>query len=304
MMTWLRQHLRALGATLSRLGRAPFATLLNLGVIGTALALPTGFYVALVNVQDLARGWSATPQISVFMALDAPRTQAAAIEKRLAQHAGVARARFVPREQALKELKATSGLADVVESLAHNPLPDAFVVDAREPVPAALEALRDEFKGWPGVAYVQLDSAWAQRLAALMSVGRLAVLMLAALLAFALVAVTFNTIRLQILTQRDEIEVAKLIGATDGYIRRPFLYYGASLGLAGGLAGWAMVWSGLLLIEPGMTELARLYGVALDLHHLAPRDSLSVLALSAGLGWLGAWLSVARHLGAAAPGQK
>lgn len=301
MRVWLSQHLRTCAATLARLARTPGASLLNIGVIGVALALPAGFYAVLANLQHHARGLAADPQISLFLALDAGAADAREIEARLKRHAGVRGYRYVARDQALRELKASTGLADVVESLGQNPLPDAFVVDARDGAPQALERLREEFKTWPKVAQVQLDAAWARRLQAALGAGRLAVLLLGALLAFALVAVTFNTIRLQILTQREEIEVARLIGATDPFIRRPFLYYGAIVGLAGGLAAWLTVAAALALMNRGLADLAALYGGTLQLRQLAPADGLSLVAFSGWLGWLGAWLSVSRHLGEAGP---
>ena len=296
MRVWLSQHVRTFAATLARLVRSPVASLLNIGVIGVALALPVGFYVALTHLQGFARELAADPQLSLFLALDASRGDVAQIETRLKQHPAVRKFNYVSREQALREMKASTGLADVVDSLTHNPLPDAFVVDAGDSAPQILEALRDEIRRWPKVAHVQLDSAWARRLEALLKLGRLAVLLLATLLAFALIAITFNTIRLQIMTQREEIEVAKLIGATDPFIRRPFLYYGAVLGLAGGMAAWTIVAAGAYLLNDALTDLSRLYGNHLQFHSLAPEDSLSLLLFSCWLGWFGAWLSVNQHL--------
>lgn len=301
MKAWLWHHFDTFTTTCARFARTPVATLFNVGVIGIALALPAGFYVSLVNLQVYARTLASDPQLSVFLALDADPAEAEKIGARLKQHTGVREARYVSREQALKELKTSTGLADVVDSLAQNPLPDAFVVQPRETAPQELEKLRDEISKWPRVAHVQLDTAWARRLEAGLKLARLAVGLLAALFAFALVAVTFNTIRLQILTRREEIEVAKLIGATDPFIRRPFLYFGALQGLAGGLAAWLIIWAGLWLLNGGLAELAQLYAVHIELRHLSAEDSASLLAFSAWLGWFGAWLSVNQHLAQIAP---
>jgi cell division transport system permease protein len=232
----------------------------------------------------------------VFLALDAGPADVKRIETRLRQHPTVREARYVPRDQALKELKASTGLADVVDSLPDNPLPDAFVVLPRDAAPQALEKLRDEVRGWPKVTHVQLDAEWARRLEAGLRAALLAVWLLATLFAFALVAVTFNTIRLQILTRREEIEVSKLIGATDSFIRRPFLYFGALQGLAGGLAAWAIIWVGVQLLNGALADLSRLYAAQVELQHLGLEDSGSLLAFSAILGWFGSWLSVNRHL--------
>lgn len=296
MKNWLRQHGRSLGLTITRLVRTPLASVLNIGVVGIALALPLAFYVILANLQSLAQDKAPTPQISLFLTLDAQTPDTRDIENRLKKHAAVAKVRFVSRDQALADLKEKSGLSDVIASLGRNPLPDGFVIDAKENSAAVLEKLRTEFKAWPKVEHVQLDSAWAKRLDATLQMGRSIVLVLAGLLAFALVAVTFNTIRLQILTQRAEIEVAKLIGATNPFIRRPFLYYGAVLGLAGGITGWLIVGGGLWLLNDRLSSLTQLYGANFALRHLSLTDAASLCGFAAALGWLGAWLSANRNL--------
>jgi cell division transport system permease protein len=302
MRAWFWHHLDAFRQTVARFARTPLATLLSVGVLGIALALPTGLYVALVNLQRFAHSLVSDPQLSVFLALDAGRGEVEAIAARLRRHPGVRDARFVSRDQALKELKAGTGLADVVDSLPQNPLPDAFVVLPRDAEPQALERLRDEVRRWPKVTHVQLDAAWARRLDAGLRLARLAAALLATLLAFALVAVTFNTIRLQILTRREEIEVSKLIGATDPFIRRPFLYFGTLQGFIGGAAAWGIVWTGVQLLNGALSELAQLYAERIELQHLDPADSLSLLAFSAALGWFGSWLSVNQHLSRYEPG--
>jgi cell division transport system permease protein len=296
MRAWGGQHARAFGTTLVKVARVPFATLFNVVVLGIALALPAVLYVALSNLQNAARAASPEPQLTVFLALDAASPDVQEIERRLKIHKGVASARYVPRDTALEDLKRASGMAAIAEALGQNPLPDAFVVDSRDASPGALQGLQAELKTLPKVSHVQLDTEWAQRLEALLSLGRTAVLLLATLLAFALVAITFNTIRLQILTQREEIEVATLIGATAGFIRRPFLYYGALLGLAGGAAALGLVALARTVLNAALADLSYLYGARWQLHYLSPADAASVLLFAAALGWLGAWLSVARHL--------
>ncbi len=187
-------------------------------------------------------------------------------------------------------------MSDVLDDLKQNPLPDAFVVTTRDNRPETLERLRDEAKAWSKVAHVQLDSEWARRLDAALRFGRTAVAVLGFLLAAALVAVVFNTIRLQILTRRDEIEVSKLIGATNPFIRRPFLWFGALQGLAGGILAWIIVALAVHLLNRDLAALAALYSVSFRLAGLSLPDAASLLAWSALLGWLGAWLSVTRHL--------
>lgn len=296
MTAWLAQHARCLTATLAKLARTPLGSALNIVVIGVALTLPAGLYLLIDNLQMASSQLAAEPQISVFLALDASRAEIAQVEARLKQNTRVQRYRFVPRDQALQELKQSSGLADVIDSLPNNPLPDAYIVSANDNSPQALDLLRDEIMQWPRVAHAQLDAAWARRLDATLRFGRLTVFILGGLLALALVAVTFNTIRLQVLTQRDEVEVVKLIGATDAFICRPFLYYGALQGAAGGIVTWLVVTGGVWLVNRNLGELSHVYASLFQLKHLTVYASVNLLLLPAMLGWIGAWLSVRRHL--------
>lgn len=296
MTAWFAQHAHCFVATLAKLARTPLASTLNIAVIGIALSLPVGLYLIIDNLQASSSELAPEPQISAFMALDASRAELAQIETRLKQNSRVQRYRFVPRDQALQELKQSSGLADVIDGLPQNPLPDAFIVNAKDSTPQALDALRDEIRQWPRVAHAQLDAAWARRLDATLRFGRLAVSFLGGLLALALIAVTFNTIRLQVLTRREEVEVIKLIGATDAFIRRPFLYYGALQGCAGGAVAWLIVSGGVWLVNRNLGELSHVYASLFQLRQLTPADSMTLLLLPAALGWFGAWLSVGRHL--------
>ncbi len=295
-MKTLLEHLRVLRHTLQRLLLTPNATLLNVLIIGIALSLPVGGYVLLKSVQSLGSQIAGTPQISVFLTVGTSAAEVERIGDKLRQHSGIKRVEFVSRDTALKKLQQSSGLSDVIGSLSQNPLPDAFTLYPKDGDARSLEALRDELKAWPRFEHVQLDSAWMHKLAALLDFGRMAVAILAALLSFALIAITFNTIRLQILTRRDEIEVAKLIGATDAFIRRPFLYFGLTQGLLGGIMAWLLVAGSLQLLNHQIGTLTQLYASDFSLQHLSLADSLTLLGFSAYLGWLGAWFSVSQHL--------
>lgn len=296
MRTWLRQHRRALVGALGKLAAQKASGVVSALVIGVALSLPAGGYALLEGLGSLASGVPLEPQMSVYLKPDSTKGDADALAARLKADARIGRVRFVPRDEALKELRATEGVADVVDALDHNPLPDAFVVLARDSNPETLAALAAELRRAPSVAHVQADAVWARRLASLARLGRLAVILLAALLAFGLVAVTFNTIRLQILTQREEIEVSKLIGATDAFIRRPFLYLGLLQGLAGGALALGIVWLGLALLNGEVRTLAQTYGSSFGFDFLSRGDALAVLLFAGALGWLGASLSVSRYL--------
>ena len=296
MRTWLRQHRRAFAAALGKLAAQRASGLVSALVIGVALALPAGGYALLEGVRALTGRMALDPQLSVFLRDDVKRADAGALAARIKADPRVAVLRFVPRERALKELAAVEGLSDVVAALEHNPLPDAFVLRSRDPDPQVLDALAADLRREPAVERVQADAGWARRMAALARLGRLALLLLAALLAFGLVAVTFNTIRLQILTQRDEIEVSKLIGATDAFIRRPFFYVGLLQGLGGGLLALGIVWVGLGLLNVQVVALAATYGTNFSFAFLSRSDALAVVLFAAGLGWLGAYLSVSKYL--------
>jgi len=293
---WLQHHRLSLAQTASRLARSPFATALNVLAIGVALALPLGVYILLTNLEVLSRRVSVDPQLTVFLARDATKADSAAVEGRLRAAGGVRSLRFISRDAALAELGRSGGMSEVISSLPQNPLPDAFVVTLSTSDPALADRLELEFKALPKIAYVQADSAWVRRLDALIRLGRSAVALLAGLLGTALVAVTFNTIRLHILTQRDEIELCRLIGATNAYIRRPFFYLGSLLGLLGGLAALGIVLAGLAFLNRDVGTLAQLYGSDFRLGMPGPREMAAVLGSAAALGWLGAYLSVSRHL--------
>ena len=296
MKGWLAAHAGGLGAALRRIAHAPLGSGLNALVIGIALSLPVGLYLIVANLQTASRELTVTPQVSVFMALDANRTEVAQVEAQLKKHAQISTYRLVPRDQALADLKKSSGLTDVIDGLPQNPLPDAFIIDAADVAPAALAALREEIAQWPRVTHVQLDAQWALRLDAGLRFARLVATVLAALLGVALAAITFNTIRLQVLTRREEIEVIKLIGATDSFIKRPFLYFGALQGTAGGAVAWAIVAAGAYLANLSLGELSHVYAALFQLRPLSLIEGLTLLLTPAALGWFGAWLSVSRHL--------
>jgi len=231
-----------------------------------------------------------------FAEVGADKRRVQEIGVRLRNTPGVKELQFIPREEALARMKASEGLADVIGALPENPFPDAYLVSPADEQPAAMEKLAAEFRKLPQVEHVQLDSAWVRRLDALLRLGRNGVLLLAVLLGVGLVAITFNAIRSQVLAQRAEIEVGRLLGATDSYIRRPFQYYGTLLGLAGGALAWLIVGGVTLWLRVPIGELAALYSLDFLLQPLTLLDSAALLGAAAGLGWLGARLSLGQYL--------
>lgn len=298
MNIWLHQHLAAFRRALKRLWKTPLNTLLALLVMGIAIMLPASGYLLLDNLRALGKNASGVQQISIFMNLNVNQGAIDTIQSQL-EEAAPGQWRFVPREEALERLKSTQGMSEIVASLPRNPLPHAFIVEPRNTEPEALENLKESFSKWPGVAHVQLDSAWIKRFDAFLKLGKLAVSLLAMLFATGLIAVTFNTIRLQILAQAEEIEVARLIGATDAFIRRPFYYSGALQGALAGLAAGGLIALGQRILSDPVTQLAQLYGSNFTLHGLTLPDLGLLTGIGAILGWLGAQLSVSlslRHL--------
>lgn len=296
MNAWLVHHGQSAVLAWRRLAAAPVNSMLSLLAIGIALALPAGGQMLLVGARHLAAGTPTTPQITVFMNIAADRGATAEVRSRLEGNAAIAQARFVAREETLARMKSNPGLKEVIEALAGNPFPDAFVLTPRDETPAAMERVSAEIGKWPGVEHVQLDSAWARRLDALLRLGRTALLLLAALLGGGLVAITFSVIRMQVLTQRTEIEVSRLLGATESFIRRPFLYHGFLLGLGGGIIAWLIVWAAAIWLRTPVGDLAGLYELKFELSHLGGQDSALLLAGASALGWIGALFSLRQSL--------
>jgi len=296
MSIWFAQHLQAIRLALRRLASSPLNTALSLLAIGVALALPAGGQMLLANALSLAGTTSAVPQISVFMAGNAERKSVTEIENRLRKFGGVKQVQFLPREETLARMKASQGMRDVIEALPANPFPDAFVITSADDRPEVMEKLAAEFRQWPKVEHVQLDSAWVKRLDALLKLGRTAVILLGLLLGAGLIAIIFTTIRMQVLTSRAEIEVSHLLGATDSFIRRPFLYFGSLLGLGGGIFAWLLVGAAALWLRAPLADLVRLYDLTLVIQPLDATNSAFLLAMAAALGWIGAALSLHQHL--------
>ena len=309
MNIWFRQHRFAFGAALATVRKSPGSFLFNVLVVAVALALPFAGVTLLDNVRPLSEQLSVDPEISLFMKSGVAREDAQALAPQLQQllagnHAKIS---FVPREQALDNLKARNGgLDDVIDTLGDNPLPDSYVMKlegfatrsgaASSADPARIDLLAEHMRALPGVDSVQVDSAWVKRLAALLGVLRLALLLLALTLGVVVIAVVFNTVRLQVLTQKEEIAVSKLLGATDNFIHRPFYYTGALLGLCAGAVALGAVALALRPLNTAIGEFARLYASDFQLMALPPLAVAALLAISAGLGLTGAMLSVQRHL--------
>jgi cell division transport system permease protein len=293
----------ALGS-LGKLQRSPLATLMTVAVIGIALALPGALYVLTRNLEQLGGAWQQTGGISLFLHLEVSQDRAAELAQRLHKDPEIASVTLIPADRALEELSAQSGFAEAVAQLEENPLPTVL---ALTPAPdlvtaAALEALSGRLEALPEADFARLDTQWIRRFQALVHLAQRGVWLFAAVLALGVLLVIGNTVRLEIQNRRSEIEIMELVGATHGFIRRPFLYTGVWYGLLGGLAAWGIISLGLWLLEGPVSTLAALYQADFSLSGLGPGAGLSMLAGSAALGLLGSWLSVSRHLAAVEPG--
>ncbi len=291
---WLRSHWHAFILVLKKLRHAPVANLLMAAVIGATLSLPAGLYLLADNIRQAAGDITIEPQISLFLSLNATDGAVKALDQRLKENHGIKDFNFVSKETAWQEMQRNSTVADT--GLEKNPLPDAFVIHPKDTEPQAVDKLQKELSELPNVEHTLLDAEWVKRLYVLLQMSTKAVVILTSLLGFALVAIVGNTIRLQILTQREEIEVSRLIGATDRYIRRPFLHAGLLHGFAGGLMAWLFVYIALYIFNASVQDLALLYSADFLLHMLGGQASLILLGGAAGLGWLGALLAVNRSL--------
>ena len=296
MNSWLSQHWRALMRALSQLGAAPVISLLSIIVFSIVLSLPAGIFILLENLREVSGHVTDSQQLTILLDTTAKQADVESINTRLEKISAIESFQFISKGIALQELKQQSGMAEIMHNLGQNPLPDAFVINLGRMNAGEIERMQGAIQAWPKIAHVLVDTDWARKLDAMLDVGKLVVIMLAALFGVTLIIVMFNTIRLQILTRHDEIELSKLIGATDGYIRRPFLYFGAIQGLAGAVLAWLLLYFAITKLNEALSELARLYATTLTLNHLSWQDSLILLLVSSGFGWIGARWSVARHL--------
>ncbi len=303
MKNYLLRHVQVFFFSLGQLAKTPIATLMTLAVIGITLALPAGLYVLFDNLQRASHGWDSGAQISLFLKLDTTERNATALQDKIRALPGVAAVQYISREQALIEFKRLSGFGEALDVLDNNPLPPVIVVTPAPSMntPGLIQTLVQTLARQPGVDLAQLDLEWIKRLHAMLTLAQRGVLILAGLLALAVLLIIGNTIRLAILNRRTEIEVIKLIGGTDAFIRRPFLYSGLLQGLFGALAAWLLVGGSLLLLSGPASALAELYGSHFELGGLGLENGLWLLLGGTALGWLGSRLAVSRHLHAIEP---
>jgi cell division transport system permease protein len=295
---WSARHAQALLGSVGRLSRAPVATLLTVMVVGLALALPLALRLLVDNTRAATGDFANAVDVTVYFKADVSLERAQQLRRNAARRAGIAAVTLLPADEALAEFREYSGFGDALAALESNPLPHVLNVRPAPEAsgPAQLEQLKRYFAAWPEVEIVQLDTEWVQRFAAILEVLRRLFLVAAAVLGLGVLAVIGNTIRLEIQARRLEIEVTKLVGGSNAFVRRPFLYTGALYGLLGALLAWVLIAAALAFLSGPVDELARLYGSRFTLRAPAQDEIVQLLGAGALLGWLAAWGSTARHL--------
>ncbi len=298
IQAYCARHAQTLVGSLGRIVNQPFATLMTMGVVAVALALPLLLNLFLQNVRTATADWNDAFDLSVYMDKGASNGRVAALSKQLRLRDDVAAVRVITADQALAEFRDYSGFGKALDALADNPLPDTLVVTPTlaASTPQGTDALRGAIAAMADVQAVQLDTDWVKRLYAMLDILRRVVLLTGGLLGAGVVLIVGNTIRLDILNRRAEIEVMKLVGASDGFARRPFLYSGIWYGLGGGLIALILVAIAAAVLSRPVASLAKLYGSQFHVQGLRFTTGLAVLGVAVSLAWLGSWLAATRHI--------
>lgn len=295
---YLDNHGHTLFASLGRLWRTPFATTLTVMVIAIALALPASFYVMLKNVQQLGVALENSGQISLFLKPTLDDDAGLRLADRLKGHPQVESVTLITKAGALQEFRTYSGFAQALDALGSNPLPVVIQLKPKADAgsPGQADALAAELRSLPEAEYVQLDLQWVERLQAILDLARHGVAVISVLLSLAVLLVVGNTIRLELENRKEEIIVAKLVGATNSFIRRPFLYCGFWYGFLGAVASWLFVTLMTLSAYPTVSRLSELYARELDLRFLGLLDTLEMLGAASLLAVAGTWVVLVPQL--------
>lgn len=304
LSAYFSNHLHVALASLSRLSAQPIATLMTSAVIAIALALPVGLYILLDNTAQLSSDWGDSTQISLFLHTHVEEQAAEKLMQRLKKHKNIKKVELISKEKGLEQFKELSGFGDALKYLDSNPLPIVLVVqpEINNSQADITTRLVKELGNKKLVELAQLDVQWVKRLYTLLDIANRIILGLSTMLAIAVLLIIGNTIRLDIQNRREEIEVSKLIGASDAFIRRPFLYSGMWYGAMGGTLAWIITQISLLLMESPVLKLALLYHSDFRLIGLGIQNTLLLIIVSCLLGLIGSWIAVSRHLKDIEPG--
>lgn len=303
MSSMLNYHQQALQQAMRQFSRTPISTLLTVAVIGIALALPSSLLVLLNNVKIVSRGWERGTQISLFLKRDLSAKALDHAVGNIKLRPDVAYTHYISPEQGLQELEQQAGFAQILQQLPENPLPPVVEVYPALDLqtPDSVQDLLMNLQQLPEVESAKLDMQWLQRLYQIIALVQRGASVMLILLALAVLLVVGNTIRLATENRREEIAVLKLIGATDAFVRRPFLYVGVIFGLMGGLIAWSLNNILIIILDNPVQALASLYNTAYELLGLSSPAGFLLMLFGGLLGWLGSWLAVNRHIAAIAP---
>ncbi|NOX43182.1 MAG: cell division protein FtsX [Gammaproteobacteria bacterium] len=296
--SYFANHVWALVSTLGSLYRTPLSTMMTTTVIGIALALPAGLFVLLQNVQHLSSSWDNGTQISLFLKHDVKSAQTSELLSQLESYSLISDIRYISAAQAFEEFREKSGFNDALTLLEENPLPSVLVISLANQYPSEAEVnvLMEYLSNLESVDTAQLDMQWLARLNGMIQIAQRGLFIVALLLGLAILVIVGNTIRLTIQNRCQEIEVSKLIGATDSFIQRPFLYGGIWYGLIGGVIAWGLIFVSLHMLKEPVKNLSVLYSSDFTLIGLGVYESITIILIGIFLGWLGSWVSVRRHL--------
>ena len=294
---WFARHVSISVASLGRLARHPVSSFMIVLVIAVTLALPAAINLIVKNAQSISGSWDNALDFSVFLKQDITEEQAAALGRLIEQRADVDAVSFISASQALTDFKVHSGFGSALDQLPDNPLPHTLVVrPSAGNTSGSMVLLQEELGNLPETEFVQVDTEWVQRFHAILDIVRQAIAIGAALLAFAIVVIIGNTIRLDIENRRNEIEVTKLIGASNAFVRRPFLWTGFWYGLFGGLLALGLVYYGLFLLHGPVARLAGLYQSNISIAAMSLDEALAIIGVGVFLGLFGSWFTAARHM--------
>ena len=295
---WRKHHVTSASGAFKRLLATPVQTLMTTLVAAIALALPATLWLCLGNIERLGDQWDTQPKLSAFLHLRAQPAAIKQLQTKVGQMAEVAEVEYLSPAQALASFEQQSGLEDVLAGLEDNPLPPTFIITPSNLAlnPAQLHGLAERIRQERIVESVALDMDWVRRLRAMMDLGQQVVLALAGLLGLGALLAIGNTIRLAIESRKEEIIVTKLVGGTNGFVRRPFLYCGLWYGLIGAILACILVTAGFISLSGTVATLANTYATTFALQGLTAGSTLIILGAGTLLGWLGAWLAVGRHL--------
>ena len=295
--SWFLLHVSTCVGALGRLARQPFASLLTVLVIAVTLALPASMHLVIKNAQLLSNNWEHALDFSVYLKSNVALNDAKRLAGLIEQRADVAHVTLISAQEALDELQSASGFGTALDHLKNHPLPHTLVVrPSGANTEQSMILLHEELGNLPESDLVQIDTEWVQRFHAILDILRRAIAIGAGLLGVAIVVIIGNTIRLDIQNRREEIEVTKLIGASNAFVRRPFLYSGLWYGLGGGLLALALVGYGLYALEDPVRRLAGLYNSGFTVLDLDLAESLVIVGIGILLGLAGSWLAAARHM--------